>query len=347
MIHPLKASLAAMVLSLLACLASTAQAQTLSVDDSPAAMHKLVEDAKKEGSLLYYTTTPQEYLAPLIGPFEQKYGIKVNVWRSRSEMVLERVMNESRAGSNSADVVEMIGPPMEALSREGALMAVTAPNQKDLAPGAVPKHRQWTSTLKYVLAQAYNTHKVKKSDLPKSYADLLAPKWKGQLAIEGDDHEWVSAVISDMGEAEGLRFFKQLFTDNQVSVRAGHPVLTNLVVSGEIPIALTVYQYSVELAKAKGAPIDWFAIEPAICIPDAMGIPKKAQHPNAALLFYNYILGEEGQRALAKIGYYPSSTKVEAPIKGVKLKILDPSQLLDNQQKSYDRYQAIQKQAQL
>jgi iron(III) transport system substrate-binding protein len=96
---------------------------------------------------------------------------------------------------------------------------------------------------------------VRKSDLPKRFQDLLAPKWRGKLAIEGDDHEWLSSVIADMGEASGIQFWRELAATNGISVRSGHPLLTSLVASGEIPLALTVYQYSVEQAKRKGLPI--------------------------------------------------------------------------------------------
>src|SRR5207245_5925366 len=89
---------------------------------------------------------------------------------------------------------------------------------------------------------------------------------KGMLAMEGDDHEWISSVIADMGQAEGVKFWRELVATNGISVRSGHPLLTNLVASGEIPLALTVYQYSVEQAKKKGSPIDWFVIGSAVSI---------------------------------------------------------------------------------
>lgn len=315
--------------------------QALATSTDEGRQQRLVEGAKKEGSLLFYTTTPTAYVSQLVEPFEKKYGIKVNVWRARSELILQRVMNEERAGTPGADVVASISPPMEALHRENILQQVASPYHKELIPTAVPAHRTWVSTLQYVFVQAYNTNKVNKNELPKTYQDLLAPGWKGKLAIEGSDHEWMTSVIKDMGEENGTRFFSELAGGNRLGVRSGHPLLTNLVASGEVPLALTVYQYSVEQAKKKGSPIDWFAIEPAVTIADAMGIPKKAPHPHAALLFYDYMISPEAQRILAKIGYYPTSSKVEPPIKNIKLKVLDPAVLLDNQDKSFSRFESI------
>jgi iron(III) transport system substrate-binding protein len=301
---------------------------------------RLIEGAKKEGSLLFYTTTPTQYVNQLIEPFEKKYGIKVNVWRARSEIILQRVLTEARTSKPAADVVQSISPPMEALRREGLLQQVVSRYHKELIPQAVAPHREWASTLQYVFVQAYNTSKVKKEELPKTYQDFLAPRWKGQLAIEGSDHEWMTSVINDMGEANGVKFFNELVA-NGLSVRNGHPLLTKLVASGEVPLGLTVYQYSVEQAKKNGAPIDWFAIEPAITIADAMGVLKKAPHPHAALLFYDYLLSPEAQGILAKIGYYATSTSVEPPIKNLKMKVLDAATLLDEHEKSFARFESI------
>ena len=302
---------------------------------------RLMAGAKKEGSLLFYTTFPVEYANQLIEPFKDKYGIKVDVWRARSEIVLRKVIAEARAGSANVDVITVFSPAAEALRRENLLQEIHSPHHKDLVPSAVPAHREWVSTLRHVFVQAYNIDKIRTEDLPRTYQDLLAPKWKGKLAIEGDDHEWMSSVIADMGGAEGVKFFRDLVAGNGLSVRSGHPLLTNLVASGEVPLALTVYQYSVEQAKKKGSPIDWFAIEPAVSITNAIGVAKRAPHPHAALLFYDYIISAEGQRMLAKIGYVPTHAKIESLVRGVKLKFLDAAALLEEQEKSTRLFEQI------
>src|SRR5438105_6888964 len=302
---------------------------------------KLVEGAKKEGMLLLYTTTPVEYLRQLTEPFEKRYGIKVEVWRARSEAILPRVINEARGGKPAVDVIQSISPPMEALHREGLLQEVHSPRHAGLQPGAVPAHREWASTLRYVFVQAYNTQKVARDELPRTYQDLLASKWKGRLAIEASDHEWLTAVIKELGEARGTQLFSDLVRTNGLSARTGHPLLTNLTASGEVPLALTVYQYSVEQAKKKGSPIDWFVIEPAVAIADGIAVAKKAPHPDAALLFYDYMLGPEAQRIVARIGYVPTSTEVESPLRNVRLKVLDAATLLDEQERSAARFDAI------
>ena len=302
---------------------------------------RLIEGAKKEGLLVFYTTIPTEYADRLIQPFAARYGVKVNVWRARSEIVLQKVLTEARAGNANVDVISVFAPAAEAIRRENLMQEIRSRHHAELARSAVPAHRQWVAQLQHVFVHAYNTDNVRKEDLPRTWHDLLAPKWKGRLAIEGDDHEWLSSVIADIGEAEGVRFFRELVAKNGLSVRSGHPLLTNLVASGEVPLALTVYQYSVEQAKKKGSPIEWFVIEPAVSIPNAIGVARRAPHPHAALLFYDHLIGAEGQRILARIGYVPTHAKIESPVKGVKLKFLDAAILLDEQEKSTRLFEQI------
>ncbi len=286
--------------------------------------------AKHEGLLTLYTTIAEKDLPTLINPFEAKYGIKVTVWRAGTDKILQRTVAEAAAQRYDVDVIHFGSPEMEALSREQILLPVTSPLHDDLQPGSVPPHREWAATLLSVWVQAYNTKLLKKEDLPKSYRDLLDPKWKGKLGIEAKDQDWFASVVDVMGGGEsGLEFFRDLAATNGVSVRLGHTLLNNMVISGEVPLALTVYNYMPEQAKKKGAPIDWFALEPAIARSNAVGVARHAPHPNAALLFYEYLLGEEAQQAFVSMDYVPSNTKVASPLEGVKILQTDPVRSLD------------------
>jgi hypothetical protein len=126
-----------------------------------------------------------------------------------------------------------------------------------LIPQAITPHREWIATRLNIFTQAYNTNLVKKEELPKTYHDLLDPKWKGKLGIEAEDLDWFAVVIRQLGEEKGLKLFRDIVASNGLSVRKGHTLLTNLVASGEVPFALTVYGYKAEQLKNKGAPIDW------------------------------------------------------------------------------------------
>jgi len=305
---------------------------------SAAALHAFgqanVEAAKKEGTLTLYTTIAEKDLPVIIKPFEDKYGIKVSVWRAGTDKVLQRAVAETRAKKYEFDAVHFGAPEMEALSREKILAPVNSPVHKDLMPGSVPAHKEWAATILSVWVQAYNTNVVKKSELPRTYQDLLDPRWKGKLGIEAKNDDWFATVVHQMGsESQGVEFFRKLSSTNGISPRQGHTLLNNMVVSGEVPLALTVYNYMPEQAKKKGAPIDWFVIEPAIARANAIGVARHAQHPNAALLFYEYLLGPDGQKAMVSIDYVPTNTKVESPLKGVKIIQTDPIRSLDESDK--------------
>jgi len=300
----------------------------------PDRLAKIEAAAKKEGALTLYTTIAEKDLPAIIGPFEKKYGIKVTVWRAGTDKVLQRTVAEARAKRYEVDAIHFGSPEMEALSREKILAPVDSPVHKDLAPGSVPKHKQWAATILSVWVQAYNTTVVKKADLPKTYQDLLDPKWKGKLGIEAKNDDWFATVVHLLGgEEKGLAFFRELVAKNGISVRHGHTLLNNMVVSGEVPLALTVYNYMPEQAKKKGAPIDWFVIEPAVARSNAIGVAKKAPHPNAALLFYEYLLGPDGQKAMVSVDYVPTNTKVASPLTGVKIVTTDPIRSLDESAK--------------
>ncbi|HSN21027.1 MAG TPA: extracellular solute-binding protein [Usitatibacter sp.] len=297
-------------------------------------MEKIVAAAKKEGTLTLYTTIAEKDLPAILKPFEEKYGVKVSVWRAGTDKVLQRTVQEARAGRYDVDAVHFGSPEMEALAREKILAPVASPVQKDLIAGAVPAHRKWAATILSVWVQAYNTGAIRKEELPKSWRDLLDPKWKGKIGIEAKDEDWFATVVQELGgEEKGLAYFRELVRKNGISVRKGHTLLTNLVVSGEVPLALTVYNYMPEQAKKKGAPIDWFVIAPAIARSNAVGVAVHAPHPAAALLFYEYLLGPDGQQAMAKIKYVPTNTRVKSPLEGVKIVQTDPIRSLDEDRK--------------
>lgn len=301
---------------------------------------KLEAAAKAERSMTLYTSIAQGDVQPLIRPFEEKYGIKVTIWRASGDTVLQRVVQEQRAGRATVDAIHAGAPEMEAMAREGIFQPVASPHFADLLPGSVPAHKLWASTLLSVWVQAYNSNLVKKEELPKSYADLLDPRWKGKLGYEVENVDWFSAVVQHMGEDKGLQYFRQLVGTNGISIRKGHSLLTTLVAAGEVPLALTVYNYMPVQAKAKGAPIDWFAIEPAIARANGVGVVKTAKSPNAAALFEDYMLST-AQTTLTELNYVPTSTKVPSPLPNTKILITDPVEKLDNGKKWEPLYQQI------
>lgn len=301
-------------------------------------MQRLTQGAKQEGTFMIYSSVPVEDLSALTEAFEKKYGIKANVWRSSSEGVLQRIVAESKAQRYEADIIAMAASGMEPLHREKILQEIKSPVIADILPQTIPAHREWLPIYLNGFVQAYNTNLIKKENLPKNYKDLLDPQWKGKLAVEGEDYDWFAEVIQSLGEAEGLKLFRDIVATNGISVRSGHTLLANLVVAGEVPLALTLYNFSPEQLKAKGAPIEWFVIPPAIARPVGMGLARTATHPNAATLFLDFCISD-AQPLLASRKFITVTKKIEHPFLKGSVKIIDSGQMLDQAEKWRDLYQ--------
>src|SRR6266850_1440419 len=296
-------------------------------------IQKILPAAKKEGSFMLYTSFAEKDLPQLTAAFEKRYGIKVRVWRSASETALQRAVIETNAGGYEVDAVPTSAMEIEALYRETILQPVAPAHGVELLAGAVRPHRAWTATYLSFWVQSYNTSMIRKEDLPRTYQDLLDPKWKGKLGIEARVPEWYATVAMDMGEEKGIRFFRELVAKNGISVRGGHTLLNNLVIAGDVPLALTMYQYIAEGSKRKGASVDWFVLEPAVARMSGVGIARRAPHPNAALLFYEFMLSAEAQQLLLEMDYVPTLSKLPSPLANRRFTLVDPAIALDHRER--------------
>ena len=333
-------SAALAIACLIAAEASAQGVSALALDTRPDRAARVLEGAKREGEVNVYTSLTASTAAKVKADFERRYGVRVNLWRASSETILQRVTTESRAGRADFDVVETNGPEMEAIQREGLLQRVESPLFKDLIAQASFPHREWVATRLNLFVQCYNTRLVKAEEVPQSFADLLDPRWKGRLAIEANDADWFQAVIQDLGEAKGLALFRQLVATNGLSVRKGHALLAELVTSGEVALSLTCYSFKVDQDRKAGAPIDWISFGPVLARPNGGGISRKAKHPHAALLFYEYMIGD-AQALLAQLELMPVSTKIEANVKGRTMRFIDPARVLDESAKWEKLYEEI------
>jgi iron(III) transport system substrate-binding protein len=308
---------------------------------------KLLEGAKREGGLSLYTSMIGPDQEALIQGFTRKYGIKLQSWRASSEGLLQRVVAESRAGRFEADIVDNNVVQMEALRRENLLQKIESPQQARLIAEAVPAHKEWVGNSIDLIVQAYNTDLVRAADLPKSYRDLLDPKWKGQLGVEATDQHWFGTLLEDLGHDEGMNLFKKIVDTNGISVRNGHFLLANMVTSGEVPLALTIYHYLPAGIKKNGGPIESFVIPPAIGAFRSAGLLKSARHPHAALLYYDFLLSREGQQILLDRSRVPTSKDIDSPWRNVSIRFVDPIRALDmNEQWTADFETAVTKRVQ-
>ena len=320
----------ACIVGLLVSIVAFAQAPPASLA-GPERMQRLVEGAKAEGELMLYTSAPIEDITVLTDAFEKKYGVRTKLWRASSEKVLQRTLAEARSNRFEVDVVETNGVELEAMARERLLQPLHSPAHADLIPQAIPPHASWVGTRLVIFAAAYNTKLVRKDELPRRWEDLRDPKWKGRLGIEAEDADWFATVLADLGgEASGVGLFREIVRVNGVSVRKGHTLLTQLVVSGEVPLALTVYNYKAEQFKSKGAPIDWFFIGPAIARANGIGVMRRSKNPHAALLFHEFAISEEGQQLLVTRDFVPTHRNVKSSLNRAPLRLIDATLGLDD-----------------
>jgi len=293
---------------------------------------RLIAGAKREGSLTLYGSMAEKDLSRLVAEFERRYGIKVNVWRSGKQKVLQRIVTEARANRFEVDFIHNPSPEMEALHREKLLQEVHSPVIRNLIPAAVPAHREWVGARIYIFVQAYNTTKVKPEELPRTFNDLLDPRWKGRLGAESKAEEWFYTLVQEMGEDKGLKFFRDMVATNGLSVRSGNSLLNNLVVAGEVPLALAIYSYLPEQLRRAGAPINWIALQPTIAYTDGMAVARHAPHPYAAVLFYDFMF-TEGQTFLEQLNHVTTQRKNEAYVAKFKPTFIDVGAVLDGYEK--------------
>jgi iron(III) transport system substrate-binding protein len=299
---------------------------------------RLIEGAKREKELTFYSSIPPEDIALLAAAFDKKYGVKVKVWRADSESLLQRIINDAKIRRHEVDIVVGSSSALEPLYRENLLQEVKSPHFAGIISEAIAPHGQWTAVFLNTIVQAYNTKLVRKERLPTSYADLLEAEWKGRLGIEAEDYDWFAQVVTDLGEARGLRLFRDIVASNGMSVRKGHTVLNNLVISGEVPLALTAYGFLAEQTRRKGAPLDWFIIPPAIARPTSQALARNAPSPHAAVLFFDFMIGE-AQQILSARHVVTVSRKIETPFSHIQLKLIESSMTLDQARRWQELYQ--------
>ena len=293
---------------------------------------RLLERARQEGTVSVYTSLAPTEAKPLVDAFEKKTGVKVQMWRGLSDGVVQRVLAEARGNRHAVDVIETNGPEMESLAREQMLVEFYSPHLADIPAAILPKHGQWIPDRLNFFVVAYNPRKFKPEDIPKTYEGFLDPKWKGRIALEATDAEWMGGVVKAWGEARGMNFFRKL-AEMKPDMRKGHVLLVQLISSGEVDVGLTAYSANAESAKKRGAPVDWAAVEPMIARPQGIGIARQAPHPHAALLFADFMLSREAQEMMAAMGRTPVHRGVKTETSAMNYVMSDPAVILDENDK--------------
>jgi iron(III) transport system substrate-binding protein len=291
--------------TLIACtLATAAAAQTPSWVDQT-----LLEAAKKEGSPVVYGSMNEEEALPYYKTFTDATGIKVTYVRTSDTGAIGRIAVEFRAKQQSWDIV--MTTPVNRLP-DAVLAQFEPPEAKALMPQARDPNRRWYGVYANYNSPAYNTNFVKREELPKTYEDFLRMKaWRGKIAIDTGDTEWLMAMFTHYGEEKGRKLVQDIVATLAPVVTEGHLALARSVGSGEYWVALNNYTNLTVNVKLAGAPTDYWAMDPVALMFGSVGISAYAPNPNAARLLANYVLSREAQVQLTKRGRIP--TRMDTP----------------------------------
>jgi iron(III) transport system substrate-binding protein len=258
---------------------------------------ELVRGAKKEGKVMFWSAMRVEDNQALVAGFEARYPfIKVDVFRASSEKLVNRAVTEGLAGKMTADVLN--GFALKALQNRGMLQAYRSPEESQYPAGFKDPQHHWVSLYNGYNTIGYNTKLLSRTDAPKNWPDLLAPRWKGRIGMDPEEYFWYAGMLKHWGEEKGRNYMEAL-ARQQIQWRSGHSLLANLMSAGEFPLMTIVYPDRIEQMKANGEPVDWVrTADPILVNLGLLVIAAKAPNPNAAKLFYNYCLSKEGQTIL-------------------------------------------------
>jgi iron(III) transport system substrate-binding protein len=304
-----------------AALVHAGSARALTSEDilalnSPDRTQILIDGAKKEGEVVFYSSLIVEKpLRPLAEAFMKKYPfLKLSYWRGDTEGMVAKLVAEERAGRVMVDVMEGAGVG-EAAIATGFVVPYRTP-----VLGAYPADYRdprglWTPTRLSYFALGYNTKLVAAADVPKTYDDLLDPRWKGKMAWRVDDATGSAMFLTNLrlawGEDKAMAYFKQLAGQRLINFGAGSArTLVDRVIAGEYPIALGIFAHHPLGSKNEGAPVDMQLMPPVASTAGTLVVAKGLPHPYAAMLLVDFILSAEGQGVLAQAGFYPANPQV-------------------------------------
>ncbi len=294
---------------------------------------KLIEGAKKEGQIVYYTTMTLDQSKQTVDRFEKKYPfIKVTLFRTGGGPLLNKIFTESRGGRHDWDVVVGRGEMVLPMMQRKLLASYPSPESKMIDEQLVDKEGFWTAYYVNSYVLGWNTKLVKREDVPKTYDALLNPKWKGgQISLDTEAYGMVEGLKRAWGQEKAIAYLKKLAALDPV-LKRGNTERVQLVVAGEYPLIIA-YNQTIQRLTSRGAPIDWLPLEPAVTQVNPVMIGSKAPHPNAARLFYDYILSKEGQEELRSYQRIPVRKDVEPDpprlFRGFKYVIENPEDYKD------------------
>lgn len=290
---------------------------------------RLIEEAKKEGKVVVYAAYSANDANVFKAAFEKKYPfLQFEYFRAGKDKLLARYLTEVKAGQFLPDVYQSSIFPVTTLLQRQLLGKYLSPERAAYADTLKDKGGYWTAVYLNAMTIAYNTRMVKPNEVPKSYQDLLLPKWKGKIGMDLNKTEWYVAMMQMIGEEKGKKYMEAL-SKQDIQARDGNTITGQLLVAGEFPLVISQYPTSVEELKKLGAPIDWVPLEPHFVYSIVIATTAKQPHPHAGMLFVDFVLSEEGQKVMRSLSRIPARRDVlpDPPnlIQGHKLLVVNPS----------------------
>ena len=288
----------------------------------------LVEAAKKEREVVFYTTTNLEEAGAMSARFKARYPfLEVNITRAEGERLTTKVLQETRAKKSLVDVMQTPAFYLDALKKRGILTEY-APSEDGFYPRGFKDEKYWTATYYNPYVVLYNTKLVAGQNLPKRYEDLLSPFWKNKMILEKDKVDWFTAMLHIMGREKGIKYMRELAKQNTM-LRIGQTLITQLVAAGEAALQINANAVTVNRLKQRGAPIDWVAPGPLPGLMVGVGLVSQGPHPAAAKLFLDFLLSREGQQLYQKAGRLVARSDLpqdeSIKVRGAQIVPVDPA----------------------
>ena len=277
----------------------------------------LVEGAKKEGKVSLYTTLiVDQVVRPVKDAFEKEYPfIQVEFFRGNAERLVQKMMAEYQAKRYEVDIIDgTVSPTM--VRRANLLQRFYSPVLAEYPAELKDAQGFWGSTNLYFFATGYNTRVVKPAEAPRTYEDLLNPRWKGQMMWSTSRGSgapiFTGTILNTMGSEAGKAYLQKLRTQNIAKTTASNRQVLDLTIAGEYPLALQIFNHHAYISKSAGAPVEWIPHEPVTATIQTIALAKNSPHPHAAMLFIDFAMSEKGQRVFQQSNYLPSHPKVPA-----------------------------------
>ncbi len=278
----------------------------------------LLEGARKEGQVVFYSgVIVNQALRPIADAFMKKYPfIKMSFWRADTEEIVAKVTAEVRANNVVGDVLEGTGLG-EVSVQAGIVQPFYSPVVEEYPEAYRDPRHLWAVTRLSYFATSFNTKLVPPGTQPKTFEDLLDPKWKGKMAWRIGTSTGTPLFFTNLrkawGEEKARAYFEKLKEQKIINFGAGSArTLVDRVMASEYAIGLQVFAHHPVISAGKGAPVDTQLMEPVASVAAPMQITKGLTHPHAAMLLVDFILSKEGQTILAQAEYFPARPDVPA-----------------------------------